>query len=54
MILIDYFDFTKTYELWNLDTDSKHSSREFKSLKGAENFCKRNRLKYKTGAFCDG
>jgi hypothetical protein len=54
MILIDYFEFTKTYELWDLETDSKHGAREFKSLKAAENFCKRNGLKYNIGAFCDG
>jgi len=54
MLLIDFFEFTKTYELWDLDTDSKYPAREFKSLKAAENFCKRNELKYKSGAFCDG
>jgi len=54
MILIDFFEFTKTYELWDLKNDCKYSSREFKSLKAAENFCKRNKLNYKIGAFCDG
>lgn len=54
MILIDFFDFTKTYELWDLNRDCKYPSREFKSLKAAENFCKRNRLQYKMGSFCDG
>ena len=54
MILIDYFEFTKTYELWNVENDCKYSSREFKSLKSAENFCKRNNLTYKYGLSCDG
>lgn len=54
MILIDYFSFTKTYELWDLKNDCKYPSRAFKSLKAAENFCKRNNLTFKIGNFCDG
>ena len=53
-ILIDYFKFTKTYELWDLANDCKYPSREFKSLKAAKNFCKRNNLSYKFGVSCDG
>lgn len=53
-ILIDFFEYTKTYELWDLQNECKYSLREFKSLKAAENFCKRNNLKYKMGSFCDG
>ena len=54
MILIDYFEFTKTYELWDLQKDCKYPSREFKSLIAAENYCKRNKLTYKFGISCDG
>lgn len=54
MILIDYFEFTQTYELWDLDKDSKYPSRDFKSIKAAENFCKKNNLTYKFGVSCDG
>lgn len=54
MIKIDYFEFTKTYELWDVKNDRKYHSREFKSLKAAENFCKRNELNYDFGISCDG
>ena len=54
MVLIDFFQFTKIYELWDLENDCKYPAREFKSLKAAENFCKRNGIKYKIGVFCDG
>jgi hypothetical protein len=54
MVLIDYFEFTKTYELWDLLNDCKHPAREFKSLIAAKNYCKRNNLKYRMGVFCDG
>ena len=54
MILIDYYEFENTYELWDVEKDCKYPSREFKSLKAAENFCKRNNLIFKIGSFCDG
>lgn len=54
MIKIDYFEFSKTYELWDTANDCKYPSREFKSFKAAKNFCKRNKLNYETGLNCDG
>jgi len=53
-IIIDYFEFTKTYELWDIEKDCKYPAREFKSLKAAENFCERSELTYKFGISCDG
>ena len=54
MILIDYFENYKTFELWDIVNDCKYPSREFKSLKAAENYCKRNKLTFEFGLSCDG
>ena len=54
MILIDYFEYYKTFELWDIENDCKYHSREFKSLKAAKNYCKKNKLDFKQGLSCDG
>lgn len=54
MLLIVYCGFEKTYNLLDLDKSCKYPSREFKSLKAAQNFCKKNNLTYKIGVNCDG
>lgn len=53
-VLIDFFESTKTFEIWNLDSDKKHYSRDFKSEKAAVNYCIKNKLNYKFGLDCDG
>jgi hypothetical protein len=53
MIIIDFYSVSKVYELWDVAKDCKHTNKEFKSFKAAENFCKRNDLTYKIGLECD-
>tara|TARA_R110000782_G_scaffold253915_1_gene342197 strand:- start:307 stop:471 length:165 start_codon:yes stop_codon:yes gene_type:complete len=54
MILIDYFKNYKTFELWDVVSDCKYPSIEFKSLKAAKNYCIKNKLSFKQGLSCDG
>jgi len=54
MILIDYFSFDNTYQLWDLTKDCKYPARDFKSTKAAKNFCIRRGLQFRLGNTCDG
>ena len=53
-VIIDYFEYSKTFELWNVEEDCRHYTRDFKSLKAAINFCNKNKLTHKIGLSCDG